>query len=209
MPWEIGRCRAFTPGWLENESIWLHMEYKYLLELLRYGLHEEFYEDFKNILVPFLDPAQYGRSTLENSSFLVSSAFPDKKMHGNGFVARLSGSTAEFLNIWLLMNIGEKPFSLNKTKELTLKLSPALAGWLFYADKKDHTYSFKFLSKIDVVYHNPKRENTFGKNGVAVKNISFKDKDGKPVEINSDTIPAPYAKQIRSRQIIHIDAYLG
>ncbi|MFN2225738.1 MAG: cellobiose phosphorylase, partial [Anaerolineae bacterium] len=23
---EIGRARAFTPGWLENESIWLHME---------------------------------------------------------------------------------------------------------------------------------------------------------------------------------------
>ena len=27
---ELGRARAFTPGWLENESIWLHMEYKYL-----------------------------------------------------------------------------------------------------------------------------------------------------------------------------------
>ena len=24
---ELGRARAFTPGWLENESIWLHMEY--------------------------------------------------------------------------------------------------------------------------------------------------------------------------------------
>jgi hypothetical protein len=23
---EIGRCRALTPGWLENESICLHME---------------------------------------------------------------------------------------------------------------------------------------------------------------------------------------
>ena len=31
---ELGRARAFTPGWLENESIWLHMEYKYLLLLL-------------------------------------------------------------------------------------------------------------------------------------------------------------------------------
>ncbi|MDD2702412.1 MAG: cellobiose phosphorylase [Candidatus Omnitrophica bacterium] len=209
MPWEIGRCRAFTPGWLENESIWLHMEYKYLLELLRCGLHEEFYEDFKNVLIPFQDPARYGRSTMENSSFLVSSAFPDKKLHGNGFVARLSGSTVEFINIWLLINIGEKPFSLNKTGELTLKLSPALAGWLFYADKKDYTYSFKFLSKIDVVYHNPKRKNTFGKNSVSVKKISFKDKNGSPIEINSDIIPAPYAEQIRSRQITKIEAHLG
>ena len=40
---EIGRARAFTPGWLENESIWLHMEYKYLLEVLKAGLYEEFF----------------------------------------------------------------------------------------------------------------------------------------------------------------------
>ncbi|MFA5362135.1 MAG: cellobiose phosphorylase [Candidatus Omnitrophota bacterium] len=209
MPWEIGRCRAFTPGWLENESIWLHMEYKYLLEILRCGLYEEFYADFKNALIPFQSPVQYGRSTLENSSFIVSSAFPDKKMHGNGFVARLSGSTAEFINIWLLMNVGKKPFTLNKTKELNLKLSPSLADWLFRADKKDYTYSFKFLGKIDLTYHNPKRKNTFGKNGVSVKKIAFNDKNGNPIEINSDTIPAPYAGQIRSRQITKIEAHLG
>ena len=52
---ELGRCRAFTPGWQENESIWLHMEYKYLLELIRGGLYKEFFEDLKNAAVPFLD----------------------------------------------------------------------------------------------------------------------------------------------------------
>ncbi|MBN1268819.1 MAG: cellobiose phosphorylase, partial [Kiritimatiellae bacterium] len=31
-PMEIGRTKIFSRGWLENESIWLHMEYKYLLE---------------------------------------------------------------------------------------------------------------------------------------------------------------------------------
>ena len=106
MPEEIGRCRIFTPGWLENESVWLHMEYKYILELLKAGLYEEFYDNFKRVLIPFQDPRQYGRSILENSSFLVSSAFPDKRLHGNGFVARLSGSTAEFLEIWLKINSG-------------------------------------------------------------------------------------------------------
>jgi len=39
-PVEIGRAKAFTPGWLENESIWLHMEYKYMLELLKAGLYK-------------------------------------------------------------------------------------------------------------------------------------------------------------------------
>mgnify|MGYP001608200267 FL=1 len=131
MPEEIGRCRIFTPGWLENESIWLHMEYKYLLELLKAGLYEEFYLDFKNVLIPFQKPEKYGRSILENSSFLVSSAFPNKKLHGNGFVARLSGSTAEFLEIWLQINLGPKPFFLNEKNELNLRFNPILSGWLF------------------------------------------------------------------------------
>ncbi|MBM3255466.1 MAG: hypothetical protein FJZ08_04120, partial [Candidatus Omnitrophica bacterium] len=103
MPKEIGRCRVFSPGWLEHESIWLHMEYKYLLETLKKGLYEEFFEDFKNVLIPFQDPQRYGRSILENSSFIVSSAFVDKNLHGNGYVARLSGSTAEFIQLWLIM----------------------------------------------------------------------------------------------------------
>ena len=205
MPEEIGRCRVFTPGWLEHESIWLHMEYKYLLELLHSGLYEEFYADFKNALIPFQPPERYGRNILENSSFLVSSAFPDKRLHGNGFVARLSGSTAEFLNIWLVMNVGRNPFIIEDGK-LILKFSPILAGWLF--SKKEKTYSFNFLGKIRITYHNPKRENTFGKNAVKPNRIVFKDRDEKPVEIISDTIPHPYAQAIRALEIKQIDIYL-
>jgi len=207
MPEEIGRCRVFTPGWLEHESIWLHMEYKYLLEVLKQGLGEEFYQDFKNVLIPFQKPAQYGRNILENSSFIVSSAFPDKSLHGNGFVARLSGSTAEFLEMWLIMNLGNNPFILNEKNELNLKISPILAGWLFHS--KDKTYSFNFLSKTWAVYHNPKRKNTFGKGAVRPKKIIFYDLEQKLVEIPSDTIPSPYAQQIRDRQIKRIDVYFA
>lgn len=204
MPEEIGRCRVFTPGWLENESVWLHMEYKYLLETLRQGLYKEFYADFKNTLIPFQDPGIYGRNILENSSFLVSSAFPDKKLWGNGFVARLSGSTAEFLQIWITMNAGVKPFFLNEDDELNLRFKPALAGWLF---NKDGTYSFNFLSGVYVVYHNPKRKDTFGEKGCRPQRTAFKDKGGKAVQIPSDTIPCPYAGQVRSRAIKQIDIY--
>jgi hypothetical protein len=206
MPPDIGRCRVFTPGWLENESVWLHMEYKYLLEVLCCGLYREFYQDFKNVLVPFQNPARYGRNILENSSFIVSSVFPDKNLHGNGFVARLSGSTAEFLNLWLFMNIGKEPFIINSKKELQLKFAPILPGWLF--TKKDNTYSFNFLSKVRVVYHNRKMKDTFGKKAVKPKRIIFNDKDAKRREILSDTVPAPYAGQIRARQIKQIDIYL-
>jgi len=206
MPEEIGRCRVFTPGWLENESIWLHMEYKYLLEMLKKGLYKEFYEDFKNVLIAFQNPKKYGRSILENSSFLVSSAFPDKNLHGNGFVARLSGSTAEFLQMWLIMNAGKNPFFLTERGELNLRLSPVLVGWLF--TKKDFTYSFNFLGKILVVYHNPKRKDTFGINSVKINKIVFCDKDGLAVELASDIIPSPFAEQVRARQIKRIDIYL-
>jgi len=204
MPEEIGRCRVFAPGWLENESVWLHMEYKYILELLKTGLVEEFYSEFKNVLIPFQDPQRYGRSILENSSFLVSSAFPDKELHGNGFVARLSGSTAEFLQIWLIMNTGTKPFTLDKNGRLNLTFQPNLAGWLF--DKKG-AYAFNFLGRIPVTYHNPKRRNTFGKNAAKIKKIILSEKDG-PIEINSAVIPSPLAEKIRSRQINKIDIYL-
>jgi hypothetical protein len=207
MPEEIGRCRVFTPGWLENESIWLHMEYKYLLEILKSGLNQEFYADFKKVLIPFQDPQTYGRSILENSSFLVSSAFPDKSLHGNGYVARLSGSTAEFLSLWLLLNLGREPFFLNAKKELNLRFRPILAGWLF--NKKDSTYRFNFLSKISVIYHNPKRKNTFGKKASTVKKIVFTDAQEKLITINSDTLPHPYAEQVRARQVKILDIFLG
>lgn len=104
---EAGRAVAFTSGWLENESIWLHMEYKYLLELLKSGLYEQFAEASWNAVVPFLN---YGRSPLENVSFLASSANPDPAVWGRSFVARLSGSTAAFLQIWQLIFFGLQPF---------------------------------------------------------------------------------------------------
>ncbi|MBU0709618.1 MAG: cellobiose phosphorylase [Candidatus Omnitrophica bacterium] len=205
MPEEIGRCQVFTPGWLENESIWLHMEYKYLLEILKKGLYKEFFSEFEKVLIPFQDPQRYGRSILENSSFIVSSAFPDRNLHGNGFVARLSGSTAEFVNIWLLINAGIRPFYLNDSSELNLRFMPILAGWLF---GRGGRYSFNFLGRIPITYHNPEKKDTFGRNAAKVKRIVLNSRSKNPIKIQSDLIPAPYAQQIRSRQIDTIDLYL-
>ncbi len=105
---EIGRIRAFTPGWLERESIFLHMTYKYLLSVLKSGLYNDFYQDIMTNLVPFMDPIIYGRPTTENSSFIASSVNPDAHIIGQGFFARLSGSTAEVLSMWLYMFVGKK-----------------------------------------------------------------------------------------------------
>ena len=130
--------------------MWLHMEYKYLLELLKSGLYQEFAIDFSRAGVPFLDENVYGRSTLENSSFIVSSANPNPALHGKGFVARLSGSTAEFLSMWRLMFFGPKPFSVNDDGELTAEFSPAIPSYLIPTDGE---VGAMFLGKTEVVYH--------------------------------------------------------
>ena len=203
-PHGIGRARAFTRGWLENESIWLHMEYKFLLEVLKAGLYEEFFEDFQNTLVPFLSPETYGRSSTENSSFLVSSAHPDASLHGAGFVARLSGSTAEFLSIWHIMMAGENPF-YTENEQLYLKFQPILPGWLFDSEGK---IAFRFLGKCWVTYHNPTRQNTYHEK-VSIEKIILITKDQETVEIESDTIPTIYAKMVREGELDKIDLYIA
>ena len=198
-PHEIGRARAFTPGWLENESIWLHMEYKYLLEMLKAGLYEEFFDDFKNVLIPFQPPERYGRSPLENSSFIVSSAHPDKSLHGNGFVARLSGATAEFVEMWTIMMAGKKPF-LMKDDELLLQLRPIIPNWLF---DESNQVKFNFLGKIPVTYYNPQRVDTW--NAQPQKIILQLAEER--LEFDSPDIPSPYAEMVRERDAKAIDVY--
>ncbi len=209
---EIGRTRVFPAGWLENESVWLHMEYKYLLELLRRGLTREFYEEIKTSFIPFLEPDRYGRSILENSSFIVSSAHEDKNLHGQGFVARLSGSTAEFLHMWLLMNIGLKPFAM-KGGELTLTFAPLLPSWLFTDKEKGelpaNTYAFKFLAKTLVVYHNPMRKDTFGaKAATAIKIILTYPDNRRKIELTGSMIVGSIAQEIRQGHLKQIDIIL-
>lgn len=152
---EIGRCKAFTPGWLENESIWLHMEYKYLLELIKNGLYKEFIEDFRTCAVCFLDPDMYGRSPLENSSFIASSANPDPKKHGRGFVARLSGSTAEFIDMYEIMMFGKSIFTYSESEGLLFAPKPLIPEYLIGDDLKIGT---KLLGTTAVTYKLPARK---------------------------------------------------
>jgi hypothetical protein len=202
-PMEIGRLRAFTPGWLENESIFLHMEYKYLLELLRAGLYQEFFEDFRNALVAFQDPARYGRSPLENSSFIVSSAHPDRSLHGAGFVARLTGATAEFLSMWNLMLVGQNPFFI-ENGELCLRFRPALPAWLF---DEDGALSFTFLGRCQVAYFNPLRQNTFtGKMHIQTMNLYL---DGEQIEVQGNVIRSPTSSLVREGRIRRIDIFFS
>lgn len=201
--YEAGRARAFTPGWLENESIWLHMEYKYLLELLKSELYDEFTAAFHKAAVPFLDSEIYGRSILENSSFIASGANPNPACRGRGFVARLSGSTAEFLQMWQILFFGKAPFYMDKDN-LMLRFTPFVPEYLMPSDGMVEAV---FLGSIRVRYHAPgKRALVPGQ--YTVKEYRLVQEEGETV-FEGSVLAGAAALSVRDRLVKSIDIFLG
>ncbi len=224
---ELGRAvGAYPRGWIENESIYLHMEYKYLLEMLRAGLCKEFFNDMENAVTAFMDPQVYGRNPLEGASFLVSSAFADPRHHGRAFQPRLSGITCEFVHAWTIMTAGPEPFGVTEDGELYLALKPRLAGRLFttrettrkYIDPVDGperirfrkgAFAFKFLGRSLVVYTNEKRKDTFGPMGCRVSEYTLHYRDGRRQTVCSGRITGSAAHSVRSGEVKRLDAVLS
>jgi hypothetical protein len=201
---EIGRSRTFSPGWLENESIFLHMHYKFMLETLRSGLADEFFQDLRRGLVAFHSPEVYGRSPLENSSFIASSRFPDPNVHGVGFVARLSGATAEWISMVLHMGLGAAPFRMI-AGALRFEPKPLLADWLFTttptAGFGPNSFGFKLFGLTWVVYENPKCRATFGPGAVAPVAFELHFADGSHAKHAGTWLPDPLAMALRDGQL--------
>lgn len=196
---ELGRIMAFTPGVFERESIFPHAELKYLLSMLDAGLYEELFERMRTVLPPFFDPAIYGRSTLENSSYIVSSANPDPELAGRGFVGRLSGAAAEVITLCLRMFLGDKLFCL-EGGQLTFAIEPALPGWLF---REDGTLSFRYLG-CRFAYVNPSRRNTCGPDGVRPVHLTCGG-----LELTRPCLPADAAAQLRSKKLKEVTVTFG
>ena len=193
-PFEIGRVHAFTKGWLERECNFLHMTYKYLLGLLKAGYYEEFYSEIKNNFPIYMDVNVYGRSPIENSSFIVPTCNPDKELHGQGFFARLTGANAEVLDMITYMFLGDKLFILNENKELEFKVEPKIHKSLF----KNGKVEFTLFSDIKLIYHNTKNINTYD-----AKNIYY--------VINGtryDRISGQLAVDIRNNEIKEINIFI-
>ncbi len=224
-PLEIGQIKAYASGWIENESIYTHMEFKWLLEILRSGLADVFFDEMQLALPPFLHPEIYGRSTLENCSFIVSSAFPDERLHGQAFQPRLSGVNAEMLEIWTLMVAGPKPFRMDVEGSLRFKLDPILPDWLFTSEGKRHlfwnpgdewteifipqdTFAFRFLGKTLVVYHNPSCKSTFGPEGVIVSGCTFTFQDNTSQHADGSEFSTELARAVRDGRVVRMDVQL-
>lgn len=207
---DMGREMAFAPGWLENQSVWLHMSYKFYLELLRHQMYDEFYDEMlEGGMLPFMDQKVYGRSLMECSSFIASSAFEDPSQHGRGFLARLSGSTAEFLSMWVLMFIGPNPFFLDEfSGQLRMSLVPSLPRWLFddSCNCGEATVSFKLFSSIDVTYHHRRGDSHLFNAAPTRYNIVLR--DGTVFRLTGPSIDSELADKIRRVVFVAtIDAY--
>lgn len=201
---ELGRARAFTPGWLENESIWLHMEYKYLLELLKSGLYREYLEDFVNAAIPFQNPAIYGRSIYENSSFIASSRNPNASYHGKGFVARLSGSTVEFLQMWVIMMFGKHFFYMENDRPV-LMFAPTLPACLV---GDDGIVEAMFLGRTKVVYHFPEKKDYIPGEYV-IAEMKLKYRDGSAYQTTNSILGSLAAYDVREGKVEQIDIWIG
>ena len=144
----------------------------------------------------------FTKSILENSSFLASSVNPDEKVHGRGFVARLSGSTTEVISMWISMFLGNGGFAV-KDNALTFSLQPKLAGWMF---DENGIAEFTLLSDCKVTYKNPLKKNTYGADGVAVTGLQITFKDGKETVIEGNTLTGELAEELRNRNVVRIVA---
>jgi hypothetical protein len=214
--YDMGRMMAFAAGWLENQSIWMHMSYKYYLQLIRGKLYDQFYSEMRGGgMLPFMDPNVYGRSLMECSSFIASSAFKDPSIVGRGFLARLSGSTAEFLSIWRLMFIGPNPYIMNDDGSVEMQLIPALPLWLFEDlendaegkrdDEGNLVVSYKLFASIMVTYHNTLGTDLYD---VSPTKYIVTMTDGSTVEVEGATIPTETAIKIRKMLGVEtIDVY--
>jgi len=219
-PIEMGRSAAFTPGWLENQSVSLHMSYKLYLELLRQRLYGDFFDlVLEGSMLPFVDPKTYGRTPMQCSSFIVSSAFEDPSVRGRGILGRLSGSTAEFLSMWILMFIGPNPFYVDEaTGDIQLELKPSIPGWLFgihdglstmggvmLEDNGTPRISFKLFSSISVHYYNEDKVDIL-RTPPHFYRVGLR--DGTIFHFNQTFIPTTMAKMIRRVVIVdYIEAH--
>ena len=218
---ELGRIGVFNYGWLENGSIFLHMHYKFVLEMVRAGLTDEFYDQIERLLVAFRDPAEYGRNPVENSSFLVSSGFDvDPRQHGRGCVARLSGSTVEFMHFGRIFSWGQAPFVVEQGR-LCFKPEPVLSKSLFskaerivnqFGTKETlpaHSAGCALFGATLLVYINPERQDTFGQAAVRPCRYHLYGHDGNEKAVQSCYLEGQAAEALRLGQFRRVDVVLA
>ncbi len=218
----LGRIGIFNYGWLENGSVFLHMHYKFVLEMARRGLIQEFYGRMKSLLVPFREPDEYRRNPAESVSFLVSSGFAvDEREHGRGCVARLSGATVEFLHLWAYLFLGPAPF-VYEDGRLLFRPAPSLSKDFFSATQHrpnpfgageeilpGHSAACALFGNTLLVYTNPARLDTFGPAAALPCRYQLHGRDGTIQTVESPHLEDLDAEALRRGHFRRVDVLLG
>jgi hypothetical protein len=218
---DLGRIGVFNYGWLENGSIFLHMHYKFVLEMVRRGLLAEFHGEIDRLLVAFRDPAEYRRNPTENSSFLVSSGFEiDPRQHGRGCVARLSGATVELLHLWVHLFLGPSPFRFERGR-LLFRPEPVLSKTFFTANEQRITAfgveqvlpagsaACALLGSTLLVYLNPERRDCFGPDAVSPRRFHLYGQGDGVTTVEGSHLEGREAEALRLGHYRRIDVALG
>jgi len=200
---EIGRIRAFTPGWLERESAFLHMTYKYMLGLLKAEAYPAFFETMQDGLTCFMKPEVYGRSPLENSSFIATTNNPDSSKHGQGFYARLSGSTAEVISMWKRLILGKTLFSYSQQK-LQFQIQPTIPLDYFKDGKIETTLFANIKVRLSITEKLKSTDKALAVIGYRLLSPT----QTQPIVIAGNTIKGDYAMAIRQKRISEIEVLL-
>jgi len=72
-----------------------------------------------------------------------------------------------------------------------------------------NSFAFKFLSCALVLYHNPKKKDTFGKNAAKIQEITVEYPDKTKKTFPSCSLGSPVAEDIRQGKVARIDVILS
>lgn len=192
---EIGRIHSFSKGWLERESDFLHMTYKYMLGLLRNEQYQNFFEEIKTNFTCFMDPLVYVRSPIENCSFIVPTNNVDPSLHGSSQFARLTGANSEVIDMFYRLCVGSNLF-IYKDNELCLNIAPKFSKEFF--DEKGEI-TFPLFKDVKVTLINKEKIDCYEPIRIAYRI------DGKMY----DEIKGKLALDIRSKKLKTIDVIIS
>ena len=147
---------------------------------------------------------------------------PDPKVVGKGFCARLSGSTAEFCHMLLLMFMGDKPFSV-VDGELKFEPRPVLPGWMYSSESVSRPVQVNQLSTMETFESGTSAMMLFGQTFLvfhkaagnsgslkpcSVKNWQLFGRDGSEQKVDGPALKGEFASDFRAGAFRRVDAWL-
>jgi hypothetical protein len=175
------------------------------VQLLKSGLYPAYFKALKTHLPIYRNPKQYGRSPLENSSFIATSRNPNTRVHGKGYVARLTGTTAEMLTMHHMMAFGKHPFILNESAQVIFQPQPILPSYFF--DERGQ-FETTLFSTTRIAYLKTNKQSTYDQYPNTIQRIIVEE-EGNEIAFNLHYLPHEYTIKLRNKRLQKITFVLS